>query len=142
MYKVVSHTHACHNILFNDQLMAMESFMVVGCRSAADHVCAVLNAALNTAESAKPDVQQLKAEILPIINSVREDLNKDAHNSFYTNRAVDNLSIVAASMQEESSVPENTADDVCAYCSHPPQCHHCENHYYFKGCKLSSHITK
>lgn len=46
MYTVVSHTHACHNILFNDQLMAMESFMLVGTRSTADHVCAVLNTSL------------------------------------------------------------------------------------------------
>ena len=43
-------------------------------------------------------LQQLKAEILPMINSIREDLNRDALNSFYTNRACDNLDIVAAKL--------------------------------------------
>ena len=37
-------------------------------------------------------------EILPMINSIREDLNCDALNSFYTNRACDNLDIVAAKL--------------------------------------------
>jgi hypothetical protein len=47
MYKVISHTHACHNILFNDQIMAMESFMLIGLRSTADHICSILNVSLN-----------------------------------------------------------------------------------------------
>ena len=50
-------------------------------------------------EEPKADsLQQLKAEILPMINSIREDLNRDALNSFYTNRACDNLDIVAAKL--------------------------------------------
>jgi len=44
------------------------------------------------------DTQRLKAEILPIINSIREDLNRDALNNFFTNRACDNLDIVAAKL--------------------------------------------
>jgi len=49
-------------------------------------------------EASSNSLQQLKAEILPMINSIREDLNRDALNSFYTNRACDNLDIVAAKL--------------------------------------------
>jgi len=53
---------------------------------------------LDVAEEKINSLQQLKAEILPMINSIREDLNRDALNSFYTNRACDNLDIVAAKL--------------------------------------------
>jgi len=45
-------------------------------------------------ESQTTEVQKIKAEILPIINSIRVDLNRDSLNSFYTNRACDNLDVV------------------------------------------------
>jgi len=65
-YRVSTHGHHAHNILFNGELMAKESFMIVGSEETAKTVCDILN------DSLKPKETSGKKIEIPSVDEVAE----------------------------------------------------------------------
>jgi hypothetical protein len=68
-YKVISHNPYSHNILFDDSMMATESFMVIGSTGVAHSVCNVLNHALIESRKPEPPIAPKKVRI-PSVDEV------------------------------------------------------------------------
>lgn len=72
LYRVVTHNNHAHNLIYGD-LMAHESFMIIGTRDVALNVCAMLNAALKESRTPVSSKKSAPRKIsIPTVDEVAD----------------------------------------------------------------------